>query len=212
MTKLYALDLRPYENGRWRDLLAALPPERRKKALSCRLETDKMRIACAGYLLQKTLEQEGIAADAQIFMENQWGKPHLKNHGHIHFSISHSGTWAVCAVSDHLIGVDVELPRCTMSIAKRHFPPEELEGLDTLDGYHQADALNRLWTAKEAFLKMLGKGLTVPLDSFTVRLGDELTLKQTYTALPYRLYEYQLGLYRICLCCTGMRPELQIIE
>ena len=211
MTKLYALDLRYYENGRWQDLLAALPPERRHRALSCRFEPDKMRIVCAGYLLQTALTKAGIAPEAQIFAENQWGKPYLKNHKDIHFSLSHSGAWAVCAVSDENVGVDVELPRCNMAVAKRFFRPEELEGMESLDRYAQSDALNRLWTAKESFLKMLGKGLTLPLNSFAVRLGEKAELVQDYTDLPYRLHEYQQGLYRICLCTTDEKPEVELI-
>ncbi len=211
MTKLYALDLRYYENGRWQDLLADLPIERRHRALACRFEPDKMRIACAGWLLQKALEQAGIPAEEQVFAENQWGKPYLKHRKDIHFSLSHSGVWAVCAVSDENVGVDVELPRCSMAVARRCFRPEELDELDALDRYHQADALNRLWTAKEAFLKMLGKGLTLPLDSFAVRLGETAELVQDYTDAPYRLHEYRLGLYRICLCTTGPRPEMEML-
>lgn len=211
MTKLYALDLRYYENGRWRELLAKIPARRRQRALSCRFDADKMRIVCAGYLLQTALERAGIPAGEQEFCENQWGKPYLKDHRHIHFSVSHSGVWAVCAVSDENVGVDVELPRCNMNVAKRCFRPEEIEGLEALDRYHQSDALNRLWTAKEAFLKMLGKGLTLPPDSFTVHLGDTATLQQDYTDLPYNLHEYRRGLYRICLCCTGPRPEPEML-
>lgn len=212
MTKLYALDLRYYENGRWQELLVSLPPERRQRALACRFEPDKMRIACAGHLLQRALEKAGIPAEAQIFAENQWGKPYLKDRKDIHFSLSHSGAWAVCAVSDENVGVDVELPRCNMAVAKRFFRPEELEGLDDLDRYHQSDALNRLWTAKEAFLKMLGKGLTLPLDSFTIRLGETAELVQDYTDRPYCLHEYQQGLYRICLCTTDpTRPEVEVL-
>lgn len=211
MTKLYALDLRYYENGRWRDLLKDLPPQRRQKALSCRFDHDKMRISCAGYLLQKALEQAGIPAEEQLFAENPWGKPYLVNHKQIHFSLSHSGIWAACAVSDEDVGVDVELPRCRMAVANRFFRPEELEGLENLDRYRQADSLNRLWTAKEAFLKMLGKGLTLPLDSFTVHLGETLSLEQSYTTRPYRLHEYRQGLYRICLCCTGPHPEIEML-
>lgn len=211
MTKLYALDLRYYEKGIWQELLVSLPPERRQRALACRFEPDKLRIACAGWLLQKALERAGIPAEEQIFAENQWGKPYLKDRKDIHFSLSHSGVWAVCAVSDENVGVDVELPRCNMTVAKRFFRPEELQGLDALDRYHRADALNRLWTAKEAFLKMLGKGLTLPLDSFTVHLGETAELVQDYTDLPYRLHEYSLGLYRVCLCCTDERPELELL-
>lgn len=212
MTTLYAMDLRRREDGSWRDLMSTLPSDRRQRALLCRFDPDKMRIVCAGYLLQTALEQAGIPVEEQIFETNQWGKPYLKYHRSVHFSISHSGIWAVCAVSDHNVGVDVELPRCTLAVAKRHFCPSEVEGLNQLDRLQQADALNRLWTAKESFLKMLGKGLTLPLDSFSVRMDDPPTLNQTYTDLPYQLHEYRLGLYRICLCSIGSKPVLQIIE
>ena len=210
MVKLFALDLRRYETGLWRDLLPQISAQRRQRALSCRFKPDKMRLVCAGYLLQLALEDAGIPQQEQVFFENQYGKPMLQGHD-IHFSLSHSGIWAVCAVADHPVGVDVELPRCTMAVARRYFHPEELSGLDSLDRRQQADELNRLWTAKESFLKMLGCGMTVPLNSFVVHLDEPAMLEQTYTQDSYSLHEYRLGLYRVCLCSTSSRPELQII-
>lgn len=212
MTKLYLLDLRKYETGLWRDLLPQIPSARRQRALACRFDPDKMRIVCAGWLLQKALEQAGIPAEQQRFSETEYGKPYLPEHPDIHFSLSHSGAWAACAVADHPIGLDVELPRCRLDVARRFFHPEELEGMDALDRMEQADQLNRLWTGKEAFLKMLGCGMTVPLDSFIIRLGDTARLEQSYTDKPYRLFEYHQGLYRLCLCTMGIRPQPEIIE
>ena len=60
MTKLYAMDLRPFAGGLWRKDLDLLPTERKERALACRKEEDSMRIACAGYLLQSVLSEEGI--------------------------------------------------------------------------------------------------------------------------------------------------------
>lgn len=205
MIKLYAMDLRPYEHGLWRQLLPLADARRQARVLACRTDADAMRLACAGILLQKALEREQIPAHAQLFDRHPQGKPFLPQFPHVHFSLSHAGLLAVCAVADHPVGVDAELPRCTPELAKRHFAPEELAHLDS------PDALQRLWTAKEAFLKMLGLGMTVSLNSFTVLLGDEPVLRQEYTSVPYRLQEYRLDDCRICLCTTDEKPQIEFL-
>ncbi|MBP3633267.1 MAG: 4'-phosphopantetheinyl transferase superfamily protein [Oscillospiraceae bacterium] len=212
MTTVYFLDLRPYDNGRWKELLPLLPQERQERISACRQEEDKLRLAGAGAVLHRALREAGIASHACVFEANPWGKPFLKGREDIHFSLSHSGHWAACAISDAAVGVDVELPRCTMKLAKRHFHPDELEQLSTLDEAARADALNRLWTAKEAFLKMLGRGLTVPLDSFTVSLAEPPILRQGYTKLPYGLHEYRLEDSRACLCCCDAAVQTKFYD
>lgn len=213
MAKLYILDLQPFENGRWKELLSALSPDRRQKALGCRFSYDKARTAGAGWLLQYALQQEHIPREQQTFAKTDLGKPYLPDHPHVQFSLSHSGHWAVCAVSRDPVGVDVEMPRCTLDIGRRFFQPKELEGLDQLPYLQCRDQLNRIWTAKESFVKALGVGLTIPLNSFTIRLelwGSEL--EQSLSPLPYRLHEYQPDLSRICLCTTEDRPELTFVK
>jgi len=67
MTGLYALDLTPYLSGGWRELLPELPEQRQTRALACRFEADRARVAGAGWLLQYALEQAGIPAKQQVF-------------------------------------------------------------------------------------------------------------------------------------------------
>ena len=206
MCKLYALDLRPYSANHWPDLLPTLPDDRQRRVLACRSPEDQSRTAGAGWLLQFALEQAGVPASQQVFVQNPWGKPLLQNREDLHFSLSHSGHWAVCALSDAPVGVDVEQPRCTEAVARRFFRSDELTALDPV-------FLTRLWTAKEAFVKALGRGLTIPLDSFAVRLGpDSAELEQSYTPLPYRLHEYRLGDDLLCLCAADDRPELEFVS
>ena len=190
MTKLYAMDLRPFQDGSWRKDLDALPTDRKERALACRKDDDGMRIACAGFLLQMALSEEGIGQP--VFAKNQWGKPCLANRDDVHFSLSHSGTWAVCALSDTPVGVDIERPRNMDKVAKL-FPDAKTD-----------DDILRLWTAKEAYLKLLGCGLTVPLDRVSVQLGERLVLD------GYALHEYTLEEYRICLCTADTKPTLII--
>lgn len=205
MTCLYALSLYPLLPDRWRELLPMLPTERQQRALACRADSDAARIAGAGWLLQQVLQQNGIPRDQQRFTCNPQGKPALAENKALHFSLSHSGSWVVCAVGDHPVGVDVELPRCSAAIAKRYFHPSEAAWAD------DPDCLCRLWTAKEAFVKALGDGLTIPLRSFQVELmTDRAVLFQAQSPLPYQLHEYALAPYRICLCSVGEKPELTL--
>lgn len=209
MVQLFLLDLTPLQSGRWRDLLPLLPPERQQKVLTFRFDPDRARAAGAGWLLQYALEQAGIPSHLQVFSKTELGKPFLAHFPKVHFSLSHSGHWSVCAVGDHPLGVDVELPRCTPAIARRFFRPEEVECLWELPEPMITDQLNRLWTAKEAFVKALGGGLTIALNSFTVHLHAQgAELEQQISPLPYRLHEYRPDLSRICLCTTADRPEL----
>lgn len=212
MTRLYVLDLNVLKSGRWRELLPELPQDRRERAQGCRFEDDSIRITGAGWLLQQALERAGVPVESRQITVNPFGKPELTGNGEIHFNLSHSGGWAVCAVGDKPVGVDVELPRCSMAVARRHFCPEELQPLEALSWQEQKIRLNRLWTAKEAFVKAMGRGLTVPLNSFRVRLTEnKAELEQTCTDLPYVLHEYVLQPCRMCLCCTDSRPQPEFL-
>ena len=209
MPNLYVLDLIPWLDGKWQEWLPALPEERQKKALACRRDSDGARAAGAGWLLQYALAQAGVPKEDQVFTENPWGKPQLTDREDLHFSLSHSGTWAVCAVGASPLGVDVESPRCTMAVARRCFHPAEVKALEALEPEAQQAALSRLWTAKEAYLKALGRGLTLPMRSFAITLTpDTACLDRS----PYRLHEYRLGDSFLCLCTTEDRPEMEQIQ
>ena len=88
------------------------------------------------------------------------GSPILQAEGgnHLTISISHRGDYAAAAISltGDLIGIDVEKiePR-PQGWAEQYFSKEELIAGD--DAY-----LTELWAKKEAVLKLLGLGLTVP--------------------------------------------------
>src|SRR5215204_7080172 len=89
--------------------LQTMPAHIQKKIKSYRHWEDAER-SLAGYLLlKKGFEQLGLAGID--FAELQYGefkKPYLVDN--VHFNISHSGNYTVCAVSkDHEVGIDIEL-------------------------------------------------------------------------------------------------------
>ena len=100
------------------------------------------------------------------------GKPVFRGEPELHFNLSHSGNFALCALSDRPVGVDIEALRPRRDgLAEYILSPTELEW------YHAqgstTEALLTLWTRKEALCKYRGTGLTFPVRDITPPLpGD----------------------------------------
>jgi len=109
---------------------------------------------------------------------NMYGKPSLLlPNCRLRFNMSHSGgitVIAVCLGAD--LGVDVEAIRPLLEweeIAASHFSPDERESIQNEQPDTQLDAFFRCWTRKEALIKAIGMGLSIPLDSFSVTTSLE---------------------------------------
>ncbi len=108
------------------------------------------------------------------FTYGQYGKPSVPNARSIHFNISHSGYIASFAFTQGLeIGIDVEQLRVLSDmddIARRFFSADEVADLLSLPSELRRLAFFLCWTRKEAYIKAIGGGLSIPLDSFRVTL------------------------------------------
>ena len=106
-----------------------------------------------------------------VFRLGPHGKPSLAGHD-LQFSFSRSGEVALVAVSrSGPVGVDVERVkpgRATDRIARRRFAGDEAEALAAAGPGERDAAFHRCWTAKEAYVKGLGTGLSEGLASFSV--------------------------------------------
>lgn len=100
------------------------------------------------------------------------GKPFLVSPEHeppLHFNISHSGKYIVLAFSTSPIGIDIEyLDRDTKidQMAHRFFHLTEQKLISTSEDCNKKKQFFRIWTIKEAFLKAIGTGITIPTNSF----------------------------------------------
>jgi 4'-phosphopantetheinyl transferase len=116
------------------------------------------------------------AEPAEIsFIYGPQGKPALADTScSLRFNASNSGSLAAYAVTTGCeIGIDVEQHRENPEfekIAHRFFSPEEAAELLELPDHEKTAAFYRCWTRKEAFIKAVGGGLSIPLDSFRVSL------------------------------------------
>ncbi|MGH1574501.1 4'-phosphopantetheinyl transferase family protein [Methylobacterium sp. P31] len=104
------------------------------------------------------------------------GKPELAGsaRGVLDFNLSHSGQRALVGLAQAAaIGVDIELVRPipdAVRIARAHFAADETAILTALPSDAVVPAFFGLWTRKEAVVKALGAGLSLPLDRFSVTL------------------------------------------
>ncbi|HEX7111331.1 MAG TPA: 4'-phosphopantetheinyl transferase superfamily protein, partial [Mizugakiibacter sp.] len=107
----------------------------------------------------------GVPAATLVFVAGPHGKPALAPpHDRLSFSWSHGGAYALAAVGCGVdLGVDLEQVRPrprALELAERYFAAEEATALHALpDDAARTQAFFVLWTAKEAVLKALGRGL-----------------------------------------------------
>ena len=107
----------------------------------------------------------------------------------------------------------------TREIAERFFSPHEIEELRGLPVDQQVLGFFNCWTRKEAFIKALGRGLSVPLDSFDVTLAPAepsrllATREDSRVRDSWKLYstEPAPGIRR-CDLCGRTRPKTPILS
>lgn len=93
------------------NLAGLVSDERKERIARYRFDSDKIRCVIAELLVRYLLwTQYGMDAQKLTVCYSKCGKPYFEN-SKIHFNLSHSGEWVVCAMGDSEMGVDVEAIR-----------------------------------------------------------------------------------------------------
>ncbi len=180
-------------SGTQEELYLILPQERRAAVDRAKNEAVARKRLYTGAFLQHVLSKEtGIPMNRLQYEYNAWGKPELTLaclnqmfvegeetespieqmcDRRLYFNLSHSGDYVVLAVSDSPIGIDIEhKTKGYDSLAKRCFCEEEYKDiLSAGDEEQQKQCFLEYRTMKEAYIKLVGEGMRIPLDSFLVR-------------------------------------------
>lgn len=126
-----------------------------------------------------------IEATGVSLIAGEFGRPALDpRHGStLDFNWSHSGSQALVAIARDLApGIDIERVRArprALLIAERYFCAEETAMLAALTEAQRPRAFLELWTAKEAVLKALGRGIAFGLNRVSVAgAAEQLTLRR----------------------------------
>jgi 4'-phosphopantetheinyl transferase len=148
-----------------------------------RFDVDKARFANGRSALRRILGRYlGAPPKSLRFRYNAHGKPELSESPEaIHFNVTHSREIALIALVRNIpIGVDLEAVRNDLSIgdlAEGVLSRRELERFRSTPRDAQQLEFFKTWVVKEAFLKAIGKGLSVApksleADSLPARLID----------------------------------------
>ncbi|MBL1224604.1 4'-phosphopantetheinyl transferase family protein [Enterococcus sp. BWR-S5] len=177
MIQLYTIDLKDFAATiNYADYYPLLEQERLLRIQHLQFEKDRIVCAVSGLLLQYVARCcYQMNKKEAILINNAQGKPQFLD-APFHFNISHSGDWLLCAWSDTPIGIDVEKTEIIfdyLDIAKHFFHPEEHRKIQDLRKHKQLPYFYKIWTAKESYVKYLGKGLSCPLSSFSIEEKNE---------------------------------------
>jgi 4'-phosphopantetheinyl transferase len=172
------------------------------------------------WLLRTVLARyTGVTANQVRFLRTEKGKPYLPQ-GDIHFSLSHSGHWALLAVAKtELLGVDIEeinTTRDLLSIAENYYHPQEFAYLQTLDHAAKSEHFYRFWTLKEAFFKAIGAGISAGLEKIQFDLAGDTINAQIAPSLgdntnEWQFYQWALTAQDYCALASKSRDPLEVI-
>jgi 4'-phosphopantetheinyl transferase len=131
------------------------------------------RILTANYTGKKPSQLE--------FTTSPEGKPYFQCTPNLHFNLSHSGDSVFIAFTCNPVGFDIEnIQRQAdfQKLAERYFQPQERELMEG-SNKPKSIAFLEIWTAKEAILKLLGKGIAMGLDKTLVLNNEEGSFSNT---------------------------------
>lgn len=165
------------------DFTETISEYRLKKAKNYKNEDDRKLSILSSLLLDKALKKHDLSERDMKYTFNAYGKPYFANAEDLHFSISHSGEYAMVVLSDKEIGCDIQqIKDINLSIADRFFTAEERKYVKCTENFF------RIWTLKESFIKAIGKGLALPLNSFSIKGLDS---DKPYCEYNRELYEFK---------------------
>ena len=104
-----------------------------------------------------------------IFLYNDYGAPYIE--GGPHFSISHCKRGIAVAVSENPIGIDIEAIRTFSPDLMRKTMNEDEQLRITSSAIPEVEFI-RLWTQKEALLKLQGTGIISDLHHVLAHVQD----------------------------------------
>lgn len=166
MVKLYYAKItKLYDEKCFEEKIRQIKEKRQVRILEHCQKKDRCRSLAASLLLKMALEKEGFCYDEVWFVEESGGKPKLIQNS-LFFNLAHAQELAVCVISDREVGVDVERKdrlegkeqKRKLQIAKKILTPEEWKLWEKAGC--QTEELISVWTKKESYVKMTGKGLT----------------------------------------------------
>lgn len=206
---------------------AVLDAEEQALAAQLRYAADRETYSAAHVLLRRALSRQAAYTPAQWrFVRAAHGRPEIDTStcpgvDGLRFNLAHTRGLVCCAVAKGLpLGIDAECRRPlpdARAIAERFFAAEEAAAVAAAGppgSAAEAATFHALWTLKEAYVKALGRGLSMGLGGFAFRLADgpaaRIALRAVdaaYPAASWRCLLLRLDAGRCTLAAALPAPE-----
>ena len=153
--KLYKIRISEIEKTSFEKWFSEMTEERKAEVLRLKAAEKQAQKIAAHHLCRSSISEFcGIPETDIILARTEYGKPYAEGLP-VHFSVSHSGDYAVCAVSENEIGIDIEkIRKINPNLSTRFASENETEYISS----HE-NGLFEIWTLKEAYFKCIGTGL-----------------------------------------------------
>ncbi|MCL2488126.1 MAG: 4'-phosphopantetheinyl transferase superfamily protein [Oscillospiraceae bacterium] len=153
---------------------------------------------CVQLFIEKENQPERVLPP---ILRGDGAKPRFKTDIGVLFSVSHSGKYWLCAVSEQETGADIQQVKSRVyngqAIAKRFFHPGEHAYLET-NGYHD---FFKIWTAKESYVKYTGRGIGGGLSKFSVVSNGRIAESVNGVQIQFLPLDPD---YCLCLCAAAI--------
>lgn len=157
---------------------------------------DALRYLSTRLALREILgERLRIPVRSLRFERDSNGRPRLARDPHgsvcgaIDFNVSHAGRHSLIAICEgRRVGVDIEYADRVddwSTLASAVFAPRDQEQIELLPECRRSSVFYHVWTAKEAFLKAVGSGLSAGMTHFSVLSrsdGDPVAIPAVYNS------------------------------
>lgn len=205
MVEIFAVNLNDaLQESEFNTLIHYITKEKHERISRFRRYEDAQRALIGDILIRYLLCRKlKIKNKKLIFNTNEFGKPFLSSHNDIHFNVSHSGEWVVCCIDNLPVGIDIEqIKPIDMSIAEKFFSKQEFTELMCKESIKRESYFYDLWTLKESYIKAVGKGLSIQLDSFTICIEQKnITLCSANEPNNYYFKQYFIdNNYKMAVC------------
>lgn len=187
MVKIYLSEISEnMDEKTFATLCSFISEEKKKKIERFHFSVDR-KLSLYAELLVRILACEELRLPNRKlhFTKNDYGKPHLSGSSCWHFNISHTRSTIAVATSNNEMGIDVEkVQNAELSIAERFFTAAEKRYISE-NGLLTDKRFYEIWTRKEAYIKSVGKGLSIPIDTVDTMKPSISTQLQTFRHSDY---------------------------
>ena len=209
MIEVYALNIADLDESHLCFLKSNVSEQRRN-----RVETlsngEKVKQQLASESLIRMIVRKEMGMREIGFGTCPHGKPFIVGLPYFYYNLSHSGEWVVCATDRAPIGIDVERVRpVNINLARLYFSTAEYRSLIGKTEPERNQLFFDLWTLKESYVKAKGRGLAIPLDSFTIYSEQGRIRVVSPDGQEEAFFKrYELGLsYKVSVCaCNDVFP------